>query len=195
MAFDTTFSVSSNHLASHYYGITPEYAGDYRIIMRHLDNGENWGGWVVNEEDYSVYPFDFSAGQSGLSKVEELGESEDLILISSNAHFSDIDDFEYVINLQMGVQSNLANVFIYPNPYRGDQHGGYIIFSNLVYHSKISIYTPNGFLVKQMDERNAGGEVEWLLDNEKGEKVASGIYIYYISADGEQKVGKLAIIR
>ena len=70
-----------------------------------------------------------------------------------------------------------------------------ITFANLTEDVTIRIYTMAGELVIESD---ANGDPEWPWDikNAASRKVASGIYIYYITnSKGEKKTGKFAIIR
>jgi len=90
--------------------------------------------------------------------------------------------------------SDLTQVKAYPNPFRGDKHSQ-IIFSNLTANVNIKIYTLTGELVKEIKEQ-VGDKAYWDVKNKKGKAVSSGIYIYYITnPKGQEKKGKVAIIR
>jgi len=90
--------------------------------------------------------------------------------------------------------ADLNGVKAYPNPYRGDKHSQ-IIFSNLTANVNIKIYTPTGELVKEINEQE-GDKAYWDVKNKQGETVSSGTYIYYITnPKGQEKKGKIAIIR
>jgi len=90
--------------------------------------------------------------------------------------------------------SDLTQVKAYPNPFRGDKHNQ-IIFSNLTANVNIKIYTLTGDLVKEIKEQ-VGDKAYWDVKNKQGEAVSSGIYIYYITnPKGQEKKGKLAIIK
>jgi hypothetical protein len=89
---------------------------------------------------------------------------------------------------------NLGNVIVYPNPWKSDMGVDVITFSNLTENCKIQIYTIAGELVFEVKPDNI--DYQWDLKNEKGKKVASGVYLYIISNDkGEKKTGKIVIIR
>ena len=93
-----------------------------------------------------------------------------------------------------GFASDLNRVKAYPNPYRGNKHSQ-ITFNNLTANVKIRIYSLTGELVKEISEQE-GDKAYWDVKNKQGEAVASGIYIYYITnPKGQEKKGKLAIIR
>ena len=90
--------------------------------------------------------------------------------------------------------SDLSRVRAYPNPYKGDKHSQ-IIFDNLTANVRIKIYTLDGELVKEIGEQE-GNKAYWDVKNKQGEKVTSGTYIYHITnPKGEEKKGKVAIIR
>jgi len=69
------------------------------------------------------------------------------------------------------------------------------MFANLTKQATIKILTFSGQLIRTLEESDGNGGVRWDLRNERGELVASGIYIYYVSINSESKTGKLAIIR
>jgi hypothetical protein len=110
------------------------------------------------------------------------------------------------IVIQVGASSSLDNVKVYPNPYKPGTGGIYdnsslgegIVFSNLTPNANIKIFNIAGELVAEFNETNGDGKYLWDTRNSKGEKVASGVYIYYIKnpADGKQKAkGRIVIIR
>ena len=102
--------------------------------------------------------------------------------------------------------SNLNNVKVYPSPYKPGSgtiydntvFGEGIVFSNLTAKAKIKIFNIAGELVAEFEETDGDGIYLWDTRNSNGEKVASGVYIYYITnpADKTQKAkGRLVIIR
>ncbi|MFN3560969.1 MAG: S8 family serine peptidase [Chloroherpetonaceae bacterium] len=93
-------------------------------------------------------------------------------------------------------KENLADVFTYPNPYSKASGVDFIMFANLTRKATIHIYTLNGKAIKTIQHEGDTGGARWNLDTNSGEKVASGIYIYRITAEGvSEKMGKLAIVR
>ena len=92
----------------------------------------------------------------------------------------------------------LETVFAYPNPYRaGDVVDGEqcVMIANLTPQAKVWIYNISGELVKKLESDNTFGGVKWLLDNENGDAVANGIYIYYVEGEDDSFTGKVAIMR
>jgi len=93
-------------------------------------------------------------------------------------------------------KETLADVFTYPNPYSKSSGVDYVMFANLTRKATIHIYTLNGKAIKTIEHEGDTGGVRWHLDTNSGEKVASGIYIYRITAEGvAEKMGKLAVVR
>lgn len=91
--------------------------------------------------------------------------------------------------------SDLKELKVYPNPYKPSKGHTKIVFANLSANATIKIFTFDGELVWEKENITTGSE-EWLVVNKDNEKVASGVYIYFITNDrGERKFGKLAIIR
>ncbi|TKJ41877.1 hypothetical protein CEE37_04725 [candidate division LCP-89 bacterium B3_LCP] len=96
-------------------------------------------------------------------------------------------------------QPNLQRTFVYPNPYRngilvdGEEC---VVFSNLTQDVEIRILTLQGILIRTLRTTgNVSGGLRWYLDNEYGEQVGSGVYLYYASGAGDTFWGKLAVVR
>ncbi len=92
-----------------------------------------------------------------------------------------------------GVQS-FSKVYAYPNPVRHDFSGN-ITISGLMQDSRVKITTSSGRLVHETV--SLGGKAYWDGTNFNGEKVKSGVYLAYVSANGGQQstVTKILIIR
>ncbi|MBS2096942.1 type IX secretion system anionic LPS delivery protein PorZ [Carboxylicivirga linearis] len=91
-------------------------------------------------------------------------------------------------------EGTLNSVYAFPNPVRED-FSGEITITGLVKDSNIKITTVSGKLV--YETRSLGGRAYWNGRNFNGEKVKSGVYIAYISAeDGtEVQTTKIMIVR
>jgi len=93
---------------------------------------------------------------------------------------------------------SLNNVFAYPNPLRaGDLVDGEqcVCFANLTDQADIRIFNISGELVKRLSSTQTFGGIKWYIDNDKGDAVANGIYLYYIEGGGNKFMGKVAIMR
>ncbi len=89
------------------------------------------------------------------------------------------------------VTDNVEEVFAYPNPYIiTDQNER--VFFNYIDEVEIEIFSLDGRKIKTILS-NSG----WDGTNESGDKVASGMYLFYIRDDntGESYTGKIALIR
>ena len=90
-------------------------------------------------------------------------------------------------------------LLIYPVPYKpsNSNYGGQgIHFENISDGSDIKIFNIAGELVYEKTIANANKDFIWNVRNNSGNKIASGIYIYYIiTPDGKKHKGKLAIER
>jgi hypothetical protein len=84
-------------------------------------------------------------------------------------------------------------VYAYPNPVRPEYRGN-ITITGLSYHADIKIVTSNGVLVNQ--GRSTGGSYVWDGNDQKGRRVASGIYMVQTATSSGDKgtVCKIAII-
>ena len=107
-----------------------------------------------------------------------------------------------VYTLMGGGFYDLSDAYAYPVPYKpndglsttGDETNG-ITFTNLSTEAEIKIYTITGELVKKLIHKDGWNEEWYPVENEKGKKVVSGVYIYYIENNKQHKSGKLVIIR
>ncbi|MEW6097192.1 MAG: FG-GAP-like repeat-containing protein [bacterium] len=94
------------------------------------------------------------------------------------------------------VAPNLSNVQVYPNPYKPTTiHAGkYVTFKNLTSYWNLKIFNLAGELV---DEKTGDtNEAHWNGNNQSGNPCASGVYIYLIINDRNEKVtGRVVVIR
>jgi hypothetical protein len=93
------------------------------------------------------------------------------------------------------VSANLDQVRVYPNPWRHDRHATRsVTFDSLTVNTEIKIFTVSGQHVRTLPMTSSN--VTWDLKDEKGDKVASGIYLYVLKADdGRKKTGKMVVIQ
>lgn len=87
-----------------------------------------------------------------------------------------------------------SNIRVYPNPVTPDYVGN-IIVDGLVADAEVRVVNASGQLVAR--GMSLGGTFTWDGRSARGERVASGVYSFYISAaNGTQTaVGKVAIVR
>ncbi|SFD36377.1 type IX secretion system anionic LPS delivery protein PorZ [Flavobacterium phragmitis] len=93
-----------------------------------------------------------------------------------------------------GANDNLNNVYVYPNPVR-PTYTGTVKVAGLIDKANIKITDIEGNLV--FETTSSGGTIEWDTTAFGKYKVASGVYMVFISAQdgGETKVKKVMIIR
>ncbi|PTT15956.1 ABC transporter substrate-binding protein, partial [Flavobacterium sp. HMWF030] len=93
-----------------------------------------------------------------------------------------------------GANDDLNNVYVYPNPVRPN-FAGTIKVAGLIDKANIKITDIEGNLV--FETTSQGGTIEWDTTAFGKYKVASGVYMIFISAQdgGETKVKKVMIIR
>jgi hypothetical protein len=93
--------------------------------------------------------------------------------------------------------ASLDNAYVFPNPYKGVGAGGDpgVVFGALPVQATIRVITLHGTLVRKIEHNDATGGTRWDLANEKGDPVASGVYLYTIESSGRTIRGKLAVLR
>ncbi len=91
----------------------------------------------------------------------------------------------------------IDSVEVYPNPFlpsRADHQ--WVTFERIPAGSVVRVYTPSGRLIKEIAEVDpVTHRAFWDGKNEPGQEVASGMYIFVVTADGKRSVGKIALIR
>jgi hypothetical protein len=91
--------------------------------------------------------------------------------------------------------ADLAQITVRPNPWksgRTSQNG--ITFGNLPQGATLKIFTVSGRLVREY--ARVSGTQEWDLKTDKGDRAASGIYIYVITdGQGGKRTGKVGVVR
>ncbi|MFC1517499.1 LamG-like jellyroll fold domain-containing protein [Candidatus Margulisiibacteriota bacterium] len=151
----------------------------------------------ANPYDLRIYTLNEMTGQWELVPGEHRVDVENGTVSVAVPHLSYYRLFEII-----PFATNLSSLKVYPNPYRpddgdastGDDISKFITFEGLTATSVIKIYTISGELVNTLDYGNP--VVSWEADNFDGEKVASGIYIYLITdQDNNKKIGRITIIR
>jgi hypothetical protein len=97
--------------------------------------------------------------------------------------------------------SNLSQTRITPNPWKPGSGGKFdsalVTISNLTDTGTVRIYTLNASLVKEAPYSSGqAGVLTWDGKNNKGENIASGVYLLHIeSSTGEKKILKLGVER
>ncbi|BFM42635.1 two-component regulator propeller domain-containing protein [Flavobacterium sp. CFS9] len=93
-----------------------------------------------------------------------------------------------------GASEDLNNVYVYPNPVRPN-YAGTVKVAGLIDKANIKITDIEGNLV--YETTSSGGTIEWDTTAFGKYKVASGVYMVFISAEdgSETKVKKVMIIR
>ncbi|MBN1594817.1 T9SS type A sorting domain-containing protein [candidate division FCPU426 bacterium] len=92
--------------------------------------------------------------------------------------------------------SDLSRILVYPNPFRAElKTTSQITFANLPDQAVIRLYSLSGQLVTTLKKDSIGNRLFWNLTNSQGRPVASGVYIYIIKTDSEEKKGKIVLLR
>jgi len=97
----------------------------------------------------------------------------------------------------------LADVGVVPNPFNPARayeqarfpDGDRVQFINLPARCTIDIYTAAGDLIRTLDHDASGDAENWDLRNQNGQDISSGVYIFYVRAEGQEADGRFVIIR
>jgi ligand-binding sensor domain-containing protein len=86
---------------------------------------------------------------------------------------------------------DLEQIFAYPNPFIIEMGTEVVSFARLPFQAKINIFTPTGEFIRELKTTD-----QWDGRNDDGKLVASGIYLFVVTAPGQKSsVGKIAVIR
>jgi len=89
---------------------------------------------------------------------------------------------------------DFSSVRAFPNPWRSDRHVSAVTFDHLPTSAAttLKIFTISGQHVRTLTGTQS---ISWDLNNTSGQRVASGVYLYLLTANGQKKIGKIAVIR
>jgi hypothetical protein len=91
------------------------------------------------------------------------------------------------------VSGSASAMSVYPNPWRADRHQAPVHFKPAPANATLKIFSVSGHHVRTLHE--SAGEITWDLQNDSGQNVASGIYLYLMTSNDGEKRGKLAVVR
>jgi len=121
---------------------------------------------------------------NGNVKDEPLNNNYPMFTFSTSALQSIKGDNDYF-------SKALEKANIVPNPYYGystyeeTQLDNIVKITNLPERCIVSIYAPNGGLIRKFDKDNSDSYITWDLKNTHGISIASGMYIIHINAPGK----------
>ncbi len=94
------------------------------------------------------------------------------------------------------VPSGLEDALVYPNPYQAKFKSlREVTFHNIPRRALIRIYDISGKFVRKLEKNSDLPYIRWNLQNSRGSNVSSGVFIYIIQANGQEKRGKLALLQ
>lgn len=91
-------------------------------------------------------------------------------------------------------RSGLGAAHCYPVPFRPALGHTRITFTALTRAALVRIYTISGELVRTLEKNDSGETLDWDARNSRGERLASGVYIFTVKSGGQSADGKLMII-
>ena len=114
-----------------------------------------------------------------------------------------VSDMSVLGKVSTVADTTLDTIKVVPNPYivrsrfNETSISRKLRFTNLPQECRISIFTVTGELVRVLEHLNQfDGNEWWDLRTANNQEVAPGLYIYHVeSTNGEEKVGKFAVIR
>ena len=127
------------------------------------------------------------------------------LVVESEEGFSSVDSYRLRVEQLQGETLAFEETRVYPNPLRLASETLTFAYrlsaSQIVDNVDLEIFTPTGALVYKEAHQNvfSQGKFEWRGANLRGTPVASGIYIYRISAKQAalliQEIGKFSVVK
>ncbi|MCB4234698.1 T9SS type A sorting domain-containing protein [Kaistella anthropi] len=113
---------------------------------------------------------------------------------SGKVYFVTLDGVMVYQGDVLDVSENFGDVLVYPNPVVYSKYKGNVNIRGLAEKTNIRITDAAGNLVHQAVSR--GGYYEWNLNNQRGVRVASGIYfVLMTNSDGtDTATAKIAVV-
>lgn len=171
---------------------------DSKILQITVDSGnQKWvsvdgGGvfFVSPSGDRTIYQFTKSNSPLPNDSVTDIKIDEK----TGKVYFATIDGVMVYQGDVTEVTSNFGNVLVYPNPVVYSQYKGNVRIRGLAQKTNIRITDAAGNLVHSAVAN--GGYFEWNLNNQRGVRVASGIYyVLMTNEDGtDTATAKIAVV-
>lgn len=179
-------------------GLPEELFRDAIILQIEVDGGnQKW----ISVEDGGVYYLSASGEQTILHFTKDNSplptNTVTDIKVDKKTGKVYFVTFDGIVTYQgnvADVTSNFGNVLVYPNPVVYSQFKGNVTIKGLAEKTNIRITDAAGNLVHSAIART--GYYEWNLNNQKGKRVASGIYfVLMTNEDGSDKAtAKIAVV-
>ncbi|UQB68373.1 T9SS type A sorting domain-containing protein [Epilithonimonas zeae] len=179
-------------------GLAEELFRDANILQITTDSGnQKWisvdgGGvfYISPSGDKTIYHFTKSNSPLPNDSVTDIQIDEK----TGKVYFATIDGIMAYQGDVSEVTSNFGNVLVYPNPVVYAQYKGNVRIKGLAQKTNIRITDAAGNLVHSAVAN--GGYFEWNLNNQRGVRVASGIYyVLMTNEDGtDTATAKIAVV-
>lgn len=179
-------------------GLAEELFRDANILQITTDSGnQKWisvdGGGVFYlspSGDKTIYHFTKSNSPLPNDSVTDIQIDEK----NGKVYFATLDGIMVYQGDVSDVTSNFGNVLVYPNPVIYAQYKGNVRIKGLAQKTNIRITDAAGNLVHSAVAN--GGYFEWNLNNQRGVRVASGIYyVLMTNEDGtDTATAKIAVV-
>jgi hypothetical protein len=93
------------------------------------------------------------------------------------------------------VSAGLSGFNVFPNPFRPSRGHTTVTFDGITGGGELRVYNTAGHLVFEKSIDASQTSFVWDVKNNSGKNIASGMYVYFVESGGEQKTGKLGVMR
>ncbi len=127
------------------------------------------------------------------------------LVVASDGGFSSVDSYRLRVEQLQAEAFTFEDMRVYPNPFYSSESVVTFAYrlsaSQVADNINLEVYVPTGDLIFSETRENVSpqGKFEWRAETYNGTPVASGIYIYRVSAKQAdvliQEIGKLSVVR
>ncbi|MEJ2056055.1 MAG: hypothetical protein P8X42_19245 [Calditrichaceae bacterium] len=135
---------------------------------------------IINEQTLTK-PADFNS-----RALIRFNKDDNMIVVLSNPDENKVTDIRYKIYD--------AQVVTGENPVTIESRSDNLIFSNVPQNAVIRIFNILGQKIKTLHSRE-GDQVQWNYRGQSGNRIATGMYIFYVKAGGYEYAAKLTILK
>ena len=179
-------------------GLAQELFYQQNILKIKVDGSNNkWvavagaGIFLISADGQeTIYHFDTSNSPLPSDDIVDIEINDD----TGEVFFATAEGLVSYQHYATAPRQDLGNVYFFPNPVKPEFEGE-VKISGLMQNANIKITDIAGNLVYETTA--TGGSALWNTRNFAGRKVASGVYVVFVSSDdgSEKSVGKIMIIR
>ncbi|MCS7073459.1 MAG: hypothetical protein NZ108_03225, partial [Bacteroidia bacterium] len=161
---------------------------------------------AINPQNWEIHPFGRISNLSFVDSQTIRVEVADVLLggvgysvglrvrnlVSVNGNPQRSNEGDAVIFEESG--ESASDAYVYPNPVRKQHITQGLTFANLPRNSIIHILKVDGTHIQRLVETEGDGGIQWDMRDKGGNRIAPGVYLYWIEVPGKETVKKQFVV-